>query len=120
MGGSIGGPLFGSKLFFYGNYEGSNDKAIYGGGRSNNIPTAAMRAGDFRGTAFSPRDPTTGLPFPNQVIPADSIDPSATKIMNMFYPLPNLGTVANGSACTSSSSRKRGSGSDSISGWTRR
>ena len=53
-GGSIGGPLFGSKLFFYGNYEGSNDKAIYGGGRSNTIPTAAMRAGDFRGTADLP------------------------------------------------------------------
>ena len=34
-GGSIGGPIFGNKLFFYGNYEGSNDKAIYGGGRSN-------------------------------------------------------------------------------------
>src|SRR4029079_14994845 len=34
-GGSIGGPLFGSKLFFYGNYEGGNDKAIYRRWRSS-------------------------------------------------------------------------------------
>ena len=95
-GGSIGGPLFSNKLFFYGNYEGSNDKAIYGGGRSTAIPTAAMRAGDFRGTSIIPRDPLTGAPFPDQVIPSDRIDPSATKVMNMFYPLPNQGTVANG------------------------
>jgi hypothetical protein len=95
-GGSIGGPLIGSKLFFYGNYEGSNDKAIYGGGRSNAIPTAAMRAGNFQGTAIVPIDPTTGEPFPNQTIPSGRIDPSATKIMEMFYPLPNLGTAANG------------------------
>ncbi len=52
-GGSIGGPLLGSKLFFYGSYEGSNDKAIYGGGRAT-VPTAAMRAGDFSGSTIVP------------------------------------------------------------------
>jgi hypothetical protein len=95
-GGSIGGPLFGNKLFFYGNYEGSNDKQIYGGGRSNAIPTAAMRAGNFQGTAIVPIDPTTGEPFANQTIPSEQIDPSATKVMEMFYPLPNQGTASSG------------------------
>ncbi len=95
-GASIGGPLFGGKLFFYGNYEGSNDKAIYGGGRSTAIPTQAMRAGDFRGTAIHPVDPLTGEAFPDQVIPAGRIDPAATKVMNFFYPLPNQGTAASG------------------------
>ena len=94
-GASLGGPLFGSKMFFYGNYEGSNDKAIYGGSRAN-VPTAEMRAGNFQGTALVPIDPTTGEPFANQTIPADRIDPSARKIMDFFYPLPNQGANAAG------------------------
>ena len=30
-GGSVGGPLKSGKTFFYANYEGSNDKAVFGG-----------------------------------------------------------------------------------------
>ena len=56
-------PLAGSKMFFYANYEGSNNKSIFGGGRAT-VPTEAMRNGDFRGTAIAPRDPTTGSPSP--------------------------------------------------------
>jgi hypothetical protein len=94
-GGSIGGPLFSGKLFFFGNYEGSNSKAIFGGSRAT-VPTDAMRNGDFRGTAIAPRDPLTGAAFPNQVIPANRIDQAARNVMNFFYPLPNQGTLANG------------------------
>ena len=94
-GASIGGPLVSSQLFFYGNYEGSNNKSIFGGGIAT-VPTAAMRNGDFRGTAVVPRDPQTGLPFPNQVIPSGRIDPAARAVMDFFYPLPNLSPLANG------------------------
>ena len=62
-GGSIGGPLAGSKMFFYANYEGSNNKAIFGGSQAT-VPTAAMRNGDFRGTAIIPRDPTYWAALP--------------------------------------------------------
>src|SRR5712691_2567655 len=92
---STGGPVVRGKLFFYANYEGSNDKSIFGGSRAT-VPTAAMRSGDFRGTAIVPRDPTTGLPFPGQVMPGNRIDPAARAIMHFFYPLPNQGTMANG------------------------
>ncbi len=94
-GASIGGPIKSGKTFFYANYEGSNNKAIFGGARAT-VPTAAMRSGDFRGTAIVPRDPATGQPFPGQVIPANRITPQATAIMNFFYPLPNRGTLSNG------------------------
>ncbi len=94
-GGSVGGPLKNGKTFFYANYEGSNDKAVFGGGRAN-VPTAAMRNGDFSGTNIIIRDPLTGQPFPGNVIPQNRIDPSARRITDFFYPLPNQGTLSTG------------------------
>jgi hypothetical protein len=94
-GASFGGPIVQNKTFFFASYEGSNDKAIYGGSNAT-VPTAAMRAGDFSGATFTIRDPLTGQPFPGNVIPASRLDPAAQQIMNFFYPLPNAGTLANG------------------------
>jgi len=94
-GASFGGPLKNDKTFFFANYEGSDDKAIYGGARAT-VPTAAMRAGDFSGASFTIRDPLTGQPFPGNVIPANRISPAARNIMDYFYPLPNQGTLSNG------------------------
>ena len=71
------------------NYEGSNNKAIYGGARAN-VPTAAMRERRFpRHIDHHPTIPHTGEPFPDQMIPANRIDPAAANIMDFFYPLPN-------------------------------
>jgi hypothetical protein len=39
-------------------------------------------------------DPETGLPFPGNRIPASRIDPVATRILDQFYPMPNLATSA--------------------------
>jgi Carboxypeptidase regulatory-like domain len=92
---SLGGPLRSNKTFFYANYEGSNSQAIYGGGRAN-VPTAAMRNGDFSQTTITVKDPLTGQPFPGNVIPATRINPAARRIMDFFYPLPNQGTLSTG------------------------
>ena len=94
-GASLGGPLKSSKTFFFVNYEGSNDKAIFGGGRAN-VPTAAMRSGDFSGANFTINDPLTGAPFPGNVIPSNRIDPLARRILDFYYPLPNAGTLSTG------------------------
>jgi len=94
-GASLGGPIRSGKTFFHASYEGSNNKSIEGGGRAN-VPTAAMRNGDFSGTTIILKDPQTGQPFPGNVIPASRIDPAARKILDFFYPLPNQGTLATG------------------------
>ena len=55
-----------------------------------NVLTDAMRRGDFSGVAGATiRDPLTGLQFPNNIIPADRIDPLAVSMVNQYQPLPN-------------------------------
>ena len=94
-------------------------RRIYGGGRAN-VPTAAMRAGDFSGANFTIRDPLTGQPFPGNVIPANRIDPTAQRILDFYYPLPNAGTFRAAWGCTSSSSRRPATGTAPTSASTTR
>src|SRR5262245_44417908 len=64
------------------------------------VPTAAMRRGDFSellnpanpffGRARTIIDPLTGLPFPNNIIPANRISPNGQALLNT-YPLPTPG-----------------------------
>ena len=60
------------------------------------VPTSAERLGDFSqavsaqtGLPVVIYDPTTGAPFPNNVIPSTRISPQAQTLLN-FYPLPNF------------------------------
>src|SRR5581483_2538266 len=59
------------------------------------MPDAAQRAGDLShtvnplGQPVQVFDPTTGAPFPGNVIPADRISRQATTLLN-YYPLPNF------------------------------
>ena len=57
-------------------------------------PTEAMRQGDSTGQRAI-GDPDTGDPFPNNMIPADRIDPNATILLDNFYPLPNRAGAQN-------------------------
>ena len=53
------------------------------------MPLAAERSGDFSQAPSLIYDPTTGAPFPNNVIPASRISQQAQSLLN-FYPLPNF------------------------------
>ena len=90
---NIGGPF---KI--PGIYKGKTGESFflnYNGGFGGNlyeaysiVPTAAWRAGDFSGSTVTLIDPLTGLPFPNNRIPASRIDAAALALLQ-YYPLPN-------------------------------
>src|SRR5207247_4566272 len=70
-------------------------RAVRGGGVANTrVPTLKQRTGDF--SEFSTRiiDPLTGVQFPNNVIPADRIDPFARGMLSRF-PEPNVSLPGN-------------------------
>jgi hypothetical protein len=97
-GGPIPGEMFKDKLFFFGAQEWVNFNQIQT--NTATVPTARMRTGDF-GELLDPnngfftgarviRDPTTGQPFPNNVIPTNRLSANGIAFLNTF-PLPTPG-----------------------------
>jgi hypothetical protein len=88
FGASGGGPIEKNRLFVFGFYEGYRNSQ----GSTSNIVvlTDAQRNGDFSGGAAI-RDPQSGLPFPNNVIPQARLDAAAIKLINDFVPHANSG-----------------------------
>jgi hypothetical protein len=56
-GGAIGGPILHKKLFFFGDYEATQQQS-YDGSSQFTVPTTAERTGDFSNMGFTIYDPT--------------------------------------------------------------
>ena len=98
---SIGGPVYvpkrfntnKNKLFFFFSQEFDPITANYGS-QFANTPTAVERNGDFshsydvNGALIVIKDPATGQPFPNNIIPTSRISQVGQSILN-FFPMPN-------------------------------
>jgi hypothetical protein len=93
---NVGGPVVlpgynksRNKTFFFWNQEWRKlrSEAVY----FQPAISADLRRGDFSGVTQTIRDPLTGNPFPNNMIPADRIDPNARILAdpNLGFPLPN-------------------------------
>ncbi len=87
FGGTIGGPVFKDKTFFFSDYQGHRESL--GQTFLSTVPSMAMRAGDFSEVTRVIYDPTSGLPFPGNTIPSGRIDTVARNILTQLYPEPN-------------------------------
>lgn len=99
---TIGGPIFvphhfnsnKNKLFFFWSQEYTG-QFVTGGTQNKYTPTALERQGNFsksfqnNGTLTPIIDPTTGSPFPGNIIPAARITALGQAMLN-FFPLPNF------------------------------
>jgi hypothetical protein len=100
FGGTFGGPIKGSKLFFFLGYQGTRIRDSQSG-LGAYVPTAADIAGDFSallsannpanplGRAITLQDPTTGKAFPNNQIPISRFDPVAKNLLKYLPSSPN-------------------------------
>ncbi len=87
FGGTIGGPVFKDKTFFFTDYQGHRESL--GQTFLSTVPSMAMRGGDFSELSRVIYDPTNGLPFQGNVIPSGRIDTVARNILTQLYPEPN-------------------------------
>jgi hypothetical protein len=99
---TIGGPIFvphhmnsnKTKLFFFWSQEYTG-QYVTGGVQTKYTPTALERQGNFsqslqnNGTLTAITDPTTGTPFPGNIIPASRITALGQGMLD-FFPLPNF------------------------------
>lgn len=91
FGGSVGGPVFKNRTFFFLNYEGYRDRRAVTNGYT--VPSRAQRRGDFTGQT-QVYDPLTNdaagnrVPFAGNIIPSTRINSSAAKLVDA-WPLPN-------------------------------
>src|SRR5262249_41641257 len=87
FGATLGGPISRNHTFFFGDYQGwrvKQDLTLV-----SNVPSDAMRHGDFSELTRVIYDPQTGAPFPGNVIPGTRIDPVSARIIDQLYPLAN-------------------------------
>ena len=81
---TIGGPIKKNRLFFFGDYQRTQDRL--GTGYRFVVPTAAFRSGDFSAAPTKVYDPATGdsagnnrTQFANNQIPSNRISPIALR-----------------------------------------
>ena len=88
FGGTLGGPIFKNKTFFFASYQGHRE--TQGQTALSTVPSLAMRNGDFSELNRVIYDPLTGQPFPGNAIPSTRFDPVAVQIFKQLYPEPNV------------------------------
>lgn len=89
FGGNLEGRLIRNRTFFFVTFEDMQYRT--GSTLSLTVPTAAQRAGNFSNEKGTVSDPTTGVAYPGNQIPASQLNSVTQKVLP-FYPLPNYGS----------------------------
>jgi hypothetical protein len=86
------GPIIKNRTFFY--VAWIHQVIPLGSYTLRNTPTLQMRNGDFSQFSTAIKDPFNNLtPFPNNQVPVNRFSPVGQKVMELYYPKPNLGTA---------------------------
>ncbi|MEO7650410.1 MAG: TonB-dependent receptor, partial [Bryobacteraceae bacterium] len=92
-GANLGGPILRNKLFFFFNWESQRERSTVQ--PLGTVFTDAMRRGDLTGYPKVVTDPTTGQPFPGNVIPTSRLNPVSLALMDAMLPRANLSGFQN-------------------------
>ena len=90
FGGALGGPIIQNKTFYFGAYQGTRRRSSPGTSTLRSL-TVAERGGNFSNVTTPIIDPTTGQPFPGNIVPTNRLDPLVQQILSDLLPLPNSG-----------------------------
>jgi hypothetical protein len=97
FGGTAGGPIKKDKLFFFGGYQQTAQRSNPANTTAH-VPTALTAVGNFsvedaatsaggcQSKAITLKDPTTGNPFPGNIIPTSRFDPAGAKLLSKYIP----------------------------------
>ena len=99
FGGTLGGPIRKDKTFIFGYFQQTERRQsetvtvneVLSAQERPDLNPLGANFGDICPGSSCPRDPRTGLPFPNNTIPASRIDPVALNLIKKLMPLPNNG-----------------------------
>ena len=82
FGGTLGGPIIKNKTFFFGSFQGTVIRNAVLKNESG-VPTPFL-TGDFSSLSTPIIDPTTGNPFPGNIIPDDRISGASKYFLPLF------------------------------------
>ncbi len=98
FGGTAGGKIIRDKLFFFGGYQQTTQRSNPATNTAH-VPTALTAIGNFsvedaatsaggcQAKAITLKDPTTGTPFPGNIIPVSRFDPAGAKLLSKYVPV---------------------------------